>query len=94
MKWLFVVFLASQALDQTSTAVALHRGCQENNPLMPNRVGPSIAVGITLGSGTSWMFSRSHKDHPKLTNAAMAVAAGARTMAAINNMQQMGNCHR
>jgi hypothetical protein len=94
MKWLYVVFLASQAFDQSSTAVALHRGCQEGNPLIPNRVGPSIAVGVTVGSGTAWMFSRAHKDHPKLTNTAMAVAAGARAMAGISNMRQMSNCHR
>jgi len=94
MKWLFVVFLASQTFDQTSTAVALHKGCQEGNPMIPNRVGPSIAVGITVGSGTSWLFSRAHKDHPKVTNAAMAAAAGVRTLAGINNMRQLGNCHR
>ena len=94
MKWLFVMFLAGQTFDQSSTAMALHKGCQEANSLIPNRVGPSVAVGITVTSGTSWLFSRAHKDHPKLTNTAMAVAAGVRTMAGINNMRQMGNCHR
>ncbi len=94
MKWFLVAFLAGQTLDHTTTAVALHRGCQESNLLVPGRVGPSIAVGITVGGGTSWLLSRSHKDHPKLTNTALALGAGVRTFAGIHNMRQISSCQR
>jgi len=94
MKWLLIAFIAGQTLDHTTTAVSLHNGCRESNPLIPGRVGPSIAVGITVGSGTAWLFSRSHKDHPKLTNTALALGAGVRTVAGIHNMRQISSCQR
>ena len=94
MKWLLIAYLAGQALDHSSTAMALHRGCQESNPLVPSRIGPSIAVGITIGGGSAWVFSRAHDKHPKLVNTMLALGAGIRTGAGIYNLRQLGDCRR
>jgi hypothetical protein len=94
MKWLLIAFLAGQALDQTTTAIAVHRGCRESNPLMPSRIGPSIAVGVTIGGGSAWALSRAHKKHPKLTNTVLALGAGVRAGAGIYNWQQLDRCGR
>lgn len=52
MKWLLLSYIALQALDITTTAVNLHRGCQElvwpNAQTAYAAKGGSIAVTITL----------------------------------------------
>jgi hypothetical protein len=94
MKWLLIAFLAGQALDQTTTAVAINRGCRERNPLVPTRVGPSIAVGITIGGGSAWALSRAHKEHPRLAKTVAAIGAGVRAGAGLYNLQKMDECGR
>lgn len=94
MSWLLAAFLAGQALDHTSTGLALQRGCQERNPLVPRHFGTSVAVGITIGGGSAWALSKAHKEHPKLVKTALLLGAGVRTGAGIYNLTQLGNCRR
>jgi hypothetical protein len=94
MSWLLAAFLAAQALDHTSTGLALQRGCRESNPLVPHNFKASVAVGITIGGGSAWAFSRAHKDHPKLVKTALILGTGLRAGAGAYNLTQLGNCRR
>ena len=94
MTWLFIAFLAGQTLDHTTTAIALHRGCREVNPMLPARLGPSIAVGIALGGGTTWALAKARKKHPKLVMAALGIGAGVRVGVGIHNWQKLDECRR
>ena len=94
MNWLLAAFLAGQALDHTSTGLALQRGCRESNLLVPRNYTTSVAVGITIGGGSAWALSRAHKDHPKLVKTALILGAGARTAAGIHNLTLLDSCHR
>lgn len=94
MKWLFIAFLAGQTLDGTTTAVALHRGCREVNQLIPGRVGPSIAVAVTVGGGSTFVLAKARKKHPRLVMTALGVGAGVRLGAGIYNWQKLADCRR
>ena len=94
MNWLLAAYLAAQALDHTSTGVALQRGCRESNPLVPRNYAASVAVGITIGGGSAWALSRAHKDHPKLVKTALILGAGARAAAGAHNLSLLSSCRR
>jgi hypothetical protein len=94
MNLLLAAFLAAQALDHTSTGLALQRGCQEGNPLVPKNYKASIAVGITVGGGAAWALSHAHKEHPKLVKTALILGAGTRFAAGLHNLALMNSCHR
>jgi hypothetical protein len=94
MNLLLAAFLAAQALDHTSTGLALQRGCVESNPLVPHNYKASIAVGITIGGGSAWALSRAHKEHPKLVKTALILGAGVRAAAGIHNITLLNSCHR
>jgi hypothetical protein len=94
MKWLLIAFLAGQAFDHTTTAVAVSRGCEERNPLVPSRTGPAIAVGITIGGGSAWALSKAHKEHPRLTKTVLALGAAARAGTGVYNLRMLDRCGR
>jgi hypothetical protein len=92
--WLLAAFLAAQTLDHTSTGLALQRGCQERNPLVPKNFGVSLTVGIAIGGGSAWALNRAHKDHPKLVKTALIIGTGIRAGAGIYNLRQLQHCRR
>jgi len=94
MNLLLAAFLAAQALDHTSTGLALQRGCRERNPLVPHNYATSVAVGITIGGGSAWALARAHKDHPKLVKTALILGAGVRAAAGVHNLTQLSSCRR
>ncbi len=94
MSWLLAAYLAAQALDHTSTGLALQRGCSEANPLVPRNFATSVAVGITIGGGSAWALGRAHKEHPKLVKTVLILGAGARAAAGVHNLSLLRSCHR
>lgn len=80
MNWLLTAWLACQALDTTTTVVALNRpGFVEANRFMPNSPAGTIGikVGVNLGA---IIWYRKSEDRPKaipIIMAASGCAAGA-----------------
>ena len=54
MPWLYAAWIACQALDTTSTALALHRGSfHEGNPFLPVDARAIVAVKVTVNLGAA-----------------------------------------
>ena len=96
MKTLILVFALAQGADVTTTAVGLHRGCIETNPLYGQRpdigwIVASKSLSTLLVSGIAW---KAHKTrHSRVARILMWTGIGVGGGAATWNMHQLPACH-
>lgn len=80
--WLFVAFVAAQALDVSSTAVKLHQGCKE-------QVWPGGAAVIAGGKSAGVLLTWKLGQHHKALGVGLSVAGiGSGLYGGIHNLKQ------
>jgi len=86
---LLALFIGLQAADTTTTLMAFNRGFVEVNPLMPS--SPSLLVGIKIGAttGSSLVFIKAHKKHPKAVKRTLVVLNIIYAAVVIHNIKQL-----
>lgn len=87
--WLLAAYLSAQALDGTTTVLALSRGGYEANPLMPNHPAWSVGVKIGVSVGTVRLLRTHSRTHPTATRWIAIGAIATSATAGVWNVRQL-----
>jgi hypothetical protein len=92
MNWLIPLAIAAQLGDLSTTALGLHRGCQEVTYPVKNEAGILAMKGSALGF-TLVIYPKLHREHPKFTKWVFVSLIASGVAATAINLHTLPACH-